>query len=355
MNRWVRIPEFLFILAFAILLLVFPQVTVRTVSGGLSVCACSILPSLFPFFVLTNLWISLGYANALSRAVAPAVQAVFHLPGPAASAILLGALGGYPVGAQAAAQLYRDHLISREDAQQVLLFCNNAGPAFIFGILGSGLFQSTAAGAILWAIHLGSALLLGILFRPRKRPSADPAPVFVSETKPFLPALTAAVTQAGETAFRVCLFVLFFSVAVGFLQFLVPDSWQASSWFTLFLGSLELAGGAKLLTAASLSPATAFVAASGLLGWGGLCVHCQTLSTLSEAGLSVKSYLGGKLLHGLVSASAACLLLPTVPIHTACFSSASSWHPSLTFLPLLLLLFAALPKSSSGKPPKKRV
>ena len=39
-----------------------------------------------------------------------------------------------------------------------------------------------------------------------------------------------------------------------------------------------------------------------MLGWAGLSVHCQTLSFLCDSGLSAKTYIFGKLLHGIISA-----------------------------------------------------
>ncbi len=354
MKHWVRLPVCILLLVSACCLMLRPQIAVRAIANGLSVCAGSILPSLFPFFVLTNLWISLGYASRLSRRAEPPVRALFHLPGAAASPLLLGALGGYPVGAQTVVRLREQGMLSQAQAQQTLLFCNNAGPAFIFGILGYGLFQSTAVGAVLWGIHLGSALLLGLLFRPARPSDGDFGLIPEPDRTPFLPALSRAVAQAGETALRVCTFVLFFSVLTGYLKQSVPAGWQSAGWFSVALGSLELAGGARLLASSTLSPAGVFVAAAGLLGWGGVCVHCQTLSVLSSSGLSPKRYLFGKALHSLVSTAAACLAAPFVLSDRACFSLSEAMPVWLFALPLLLLIPLLL-KSSSGKSGRKRV
>ena len=351
MKHWIRLPVCILLPVSACFLMLRPQIAVRAIANGLSVCAGSILPSLFPFFVLTNLWISLDYAGRLSRRAEPPVRALFHLPGAAASPLLLGALGGYPVGAQTAVTLHSQGLLTKAQAQQALLFCNNAGPAFIFGVLGYGLFRSAAVGALLWGIHLGSALLLGFLFRPERTTEANSCMDAEQAEAPLLPALSRSVTQAGETALRVCAFVLFFSVLTGYLQQAVPDGWRSTGWFAVILGSLELAGGAGLLASSTLSPAGVFVAAAGLLGWGGLCVHCQTLSVLSSSGLSPKRYIFGKALHGLVSAAAACLAAPVVFSEASCFSAPGivpDWLSALPLLPLLL-------KSSSGKRGRKRV
>ena len=41
--------------------------------------------------------------------------------------------------------------------------------------------------------------------------------------------------------------------------------------------------------------------AAFMLGWAGLCVHCQVLAFLGDSGLSMGTYVAGKLLHGGLS------------------------------------------------------
>lgn len=333
------LPAAALILA-ALGLLLFPQVTVQAAARGLSVCAQAILPSLFPFFAVTNLWISLGYAGRLSRAAAGIMEPVFHLPGEAASALVLGCIGGYPVGAQVTARLYEQDLVDRETAAQMLFFCSNAGPAFIFGVVGAGIFQSVTIGAFLYGIHLVSALLLGFLFRPRQRPPHRAVSADQAISVPFFTAFTSSIRQAGETALQVCIFVLFFSILTGFLSYFSPTSIRGTAWFSVLLGSLELAGGAGLLAGSACPAVWKLCAAAFLLGWGGLCVHSQTLALLSGTGLPAKRYLLGKLLHGLLSGALALMAAPILPLPVACaVQPVPAWGYPLVQM-ILLLLFA---------------
>ena len=233
MKRLKRYAALLVLLFGAILLLRYPEVSAHAVKTGLQVCGSSILPSLFPFFAVTNLWLDLGYGSALSSAAGPAMEKLFHLPRSTAAPLLLGCIGGYPIGAQTIARFHAQKLLSKSDAEQALLFCCNAGPAFIFGILGSGVFHSTAIGGLLWLVHLSSAVLLGFLFRPRKRPADEHRQPERSAPASLLPILTSSITQAGETALRVCVFVLFFSVLTSYLAFLFPPSTADTVWFSL--------------------------------------------------------------------------------------------------------------------------
>lgn len=159
--------EIILLAVLSVCFLVLPQTAATGIASGLDICGKTILPSLFPFLVLTNYWIKRGYADKISQYAAPVVQKVFRLPGAVSSAILLGSVGGYPVGAATIAQLYHEDIINQDQAEHAMLFCNNAGPAFVIGVMGSGLFQSATVGIWLYLIHLLSAVLIGILSEGR--------------------------------------------------------------------------------------------------------------------------------------------------------------------------------------------
>ncbi|MGM9662626.1 MAG: nucleoside recognition domain-containing protein [Oscillospiraceae bacterium] len=264
---------------------------------GTALCFGSVLPSLFPFFVLSSLLLSLGVSEALGRLLSPLMSALAGLSGSGAGVFALGLIGGYPSGARAVSELYESRLCSREEAERLLGFCNNCGPAFLLSFVGAERFGSAAAGARLYLIHVLSALLTAALLRPRKgrAPSAFHA---APRKRPPLSAAFVEAVQSGFSAFlSVCSFVLLFSVLLRPLKLLGAGP--------LPLGLIELFSGAAAL------PATAegFVLAAFLAGWGGLSVHAQSMAFFVPAGLSGRWYFPGKALQALLSALLAALSL----------------------------------------------
>ena len=126
----------LMLAAFAALLR-FPQEVSAAVTEGLRLSVSVLIPSLFPFFICVNLTSALGLTGVLARVFAPVMRRMFHVSGAGCTAVLCGAAGGYPSGAQCVAALYREGQLSRAEAEYLLLFCNNAGPAFLFGAVGA--------------------------------------------------------------------------------------------------------------------------------------------------------------------------------------------------------------------------
>ena len=153
------------LLCAALALVLWPGEAMGAMRDGLKLCGNVIVPSLFPFFVLSSLVVELGMSRYLGRLFQPVMAPLFRVNGACASALALGFVGGYPVGARTAISLYQSGQCSKTEAERLLAFCNNSGPAFIFGVVGAGVFGSGALGLLLYLVHMAASLLVGLLFR----------------------------------------------------------------------------------------------------------------------------------------------------------------------------------------------
>lgn len=259
----------------------------QAVRDGLTLCAGSVIPALFPFLAVS------GLLTALDAGASPALGPLARLLGcsqAGAQAFLLGLTGSYPVGARTVAQLYRRGGISRREAGRLLLFSNNCGPAFILGVAGLGCFGSLRAGVLLWGVHILAALVIALAL-PRRAAEPPERPGSVPPRPPLVPALIAAVRDAAGTMVYICGFVVFFLVLLRVLGRVTGLSHPVLS------GAVELTQGILAL------PHTrrGFVWAAGLLGWGGLSVHGQSAAVLSGTDLPMGPYLAAKAAHAAVS------------------------------------------------------
>lgn len=285
------------VLAVALLLLLRPQAASQAVRDGLSLCARTVIPSLFPFFAVISLLLALGTAETLGKICGPVMGPLFRMRGECALPLLAGLLGGYPSGAQTAASLYAQGRITRREAELLLGFCDNCGPAFLLGYVGAGVLGDTGLGLRLYLIHILAALVTGVLLcrLVRNRGLALTGGAPPAREISFPQALTSSVTGALRSTLNICAFVVFFRV----LSALPPVPLPAP-----VLGALEMVGGI-----AALSPGRAgFVAAAAIVGWGGLSVHCQAMALTIPEGLSFRWHWVGKAVQAAASAGLAYLL-----------------------------------------------
>ena len=302
------LPALALAAAFAALLR-FPQEVSAAVTEGLRLSVSVLIPSLFPFFICVNLTSALGLTGVLARVFAPVMRRMFHVSGAGCTAVLCGAAGGYPSGAQCAAALYREGQLSRAEAEYLLLFCNNAGPAFLFGAVGTVLGIGMTGCLLLWGIHLLSALVIGLVNRPKEAPNAALPPVQRANASG---AVVEAVRSAGQAILQITMFVAAFSVLARLLTMaaahILPDG-----VCTVLTGMLELSGGIAALANLPIALRWKLALASFFLGFGGLCVRMQTQAVLAPAGLSGCGMLLAKLAQGLLAALITFFLAPLLP------------------------------------------
>lgn len=302
------LPALALAAAFAALLR-FPQEVSASVTEGLRLSVSVLIPSLFPFFICVNLTSALGLTGVLARVFAPVMRRMFHVSGAGCTAVLCGAAGGYPSGAQCVAALYREGQLSRAEAEYLLLFCNNAGPAFLFGAVGTVLGIGMTGCLLLWGIHLLSALVIGLVNRPKEAPNAALPPIQRANASG---AVVEAVRSAGQAVLQITMFVAAFSVLARLLTLasahILPDG-----ACTVLTGMLELSGGIAALAAMPIALRWKLALASFFLGFGGLCVWMQTQAVLAPAGLSGCGMLLAKLAQGLLAALITFFLAPLLP------------------------------------------
>ena len=306
----------------AMLCLIFaPREAIESARYGLSLCAELIVPSLLPFFTASSLLIRLGVPQTLGRALTPLARRLWGVSGAGASAFFAGICGGYPLGAQTAAELYITGQIEKDEAERLLRFCNNSGPSFLVGVIGAGIFSSRAAGLLLYAVHISAALLTGIVFRRGEtsgtapRSGGDPG---------FAEALVASVRQSVSAVLGVCGFVVCFCVLSGLLDAL--GCWDKAAALlsrlsgidardirALLIGMLELSSGIGALR--ELPPTGGrFVLSAFLCGWGGLSVQFQTMAVLSETDLDASGHFIGRVFSAFLSALLEAALLRFFPV-----------------------------------------
>lgn len=292
-------------------MLLFSQQAVEGAKRGLSICANMIIPSLFPFFVLSFLLNDLGLPSYLGRFLEPVMNRLFGVSGTGASAFLIGITGGYPLGAACIADLVRRGDLRREEGERLLPFCNNSGPAFIIGAAGIGIFHSSAVGLALYGVHILSALIVG-LFLSGSHTGQPDAPRILIRGMSLSQSLPNAIKNATMQILTVCGFVVTFSVLTDLLDAMGVFSaiygriaqytgYELRLTKAILTGFLELGCGVGALEGAAITPVN-LAACAFLIGFGGISVAMQTASVLAGTNIKVSRHLAGRLLNAAISA-----------------------------------------------------
>ena len=261
--------------------------TITYVREALMICGNTIIPSLFPFTVLTGIITSYSQKGGGKGFFSP-VARLFGISTVSLSALVFGMLCGFPIGGKIAIDLYKKELISKEEAERLIAFTGNTGPAFAIGAVGNVILGSTAIGALIYFSQIVVSITAGIILGLGKSPEQKRS--FSNHGNPDI---AKSISDASLSVLSVCGFVIFFYFTVQSIGAIVPSR-------TVKLVSavlLEVSCGAT--EAAKLSYPVSAAAAAFSVGWAGMSVHMQLLSFSSGTGLKMGKYFTVKLLSGL--------------------------------------------------------
>jgi len=415
LKRW-SAPLLLF-MAFilAIMMVSYPRASWEAGVRGLAIWWDVLFPSLFPFFVISELMLGFGIVHFLGKLLDPLMRPLFRIPGSGGFVAAMGFASGYPVSAKLATKLREQGLVSRVEGERLVSFTTSSDPIFLIGAVSIGFFGDPKLAGLLAAAHYGSALIVGLLMRfygaregghtPDATTTSGIAAQPAAASRFSLPAALRAMHEArlqdgrslGELLRQAVAsslqlmtvvggLVVFFSVILEVLtvsgvmsafyagvRALLPVTGLPVELAEPLVGGLfEVTLGAKAAASPEGVPLMFKAAAAAfILSWGGLSVHAQVASILNGADLRYLPFLIARLIHAVFAAILAILfwkpLMGTAPVllplAIAGGSGLSGWSSLpdsllisavvLTSLIIISLLTAWLRRISPGTGAKK--
>lgn len=318
--------------AFILLLIVFSHTAVESASKGLNLWLNVVFPSLFPFFVASEILNRTGFVKSIGVLLEPIMRPLFNVPGCGSFALAMGITSGYPVGAKITASMREEKLLTKTESERLLSFTNNSGPLFIVGAVAVGMFKMPKLGLLLLICHILASITVGILFRFYGRDNKNREFRYderlwarfkreLSNNSRQRLNLGEVLGDAIKSSVNVMLsiggFIILFSVIIsvlldiGFISsmsnlisvFLTPAGVKKEMVSAIVSGFFEITTGTNM--ASKVGSATfigQLTVVSLILGWAGLSVHSQVYSIISNTDISIKPYLFGKMLQGILAA-----------------------------------------------------
>lgn len=293
-----------------ILLAVRPETYLDAVSEGLGIFADSVFPGLFPFFVLTGLLTALGAGNALSKLLRKPASRLFGAPPTGGYILAMSMLSGYPVGAKLVADFFRDGIIDEYEANTVTAFASTSGPLFVLGTIGVKMLGDYRSGLIILVTHYMAAVLNGIIFRA-VRPKRETGVCLPKVTGLDGKVFNDVISSALSSVLRVGACIIVFNMIIVALgeSGVTGLAGKASEAIGICgglgegfaSGLVEVTKGAYVIANSGADARSAVPVISLLVSFGGMSVALQSMTFLSEAGVSAGYYLVTKTSQGIIS------------------------------------------------------
>ena len=308
-------------LFFTTCLIIFSKSNIQAVKNSLNIWVNNVIPSLFPFFIATELLNHTNIPKIIGNIFNKIMRPLFNVPGIGAYAFIMGIISGYPVGAKIVTDFRNNNLCTKEEAERLITFTNNSGPLFILGTVGITLFYDTTIGILLLFTHILACISVGIIFRfwkskekeKRNTQTIDNTISFSSLgevlSKSILSAINSIVLIGGFIVlFGVILSILQNTYILNLLKLIslplfnllnIPSDFVVG----ILTGILELTSGVSTVSGIACKKLSINIITSAfLLGFGGISIMLQVLSIISKSDISIKPYILGKLLQGALAA-----------------------------------------------------
>lgn len=299
-----------------------PQISLKGAHEGLLTWFNIVIPSLLPFFIISEILISIGFLDIVGSFLEPLMRPIFNLPGIAAFPFSMSIVSGYPTGSKIVSSLRKKNIITKTEGERMIVLSSTSGPLFMLGAVVVGMLNNpTLAPLILYPHYLG-AITVGFLFRFYKLKNNqakinNKRYIKFNQLRKSLPLrnnisigsiLTSSVKNSMNSLLLIGGFIIFYSVIIellfaskllDFIHYVIPI--DLNTLQGILAGTLELTTGCKKISSSNINLITKISIINFLIGWGGISIHSQALSFLSNTDINGKLYIAGKFFHGILS------------------------------------------------------
>ena len=286
--------------------IIYPSPLINSASHSLCLWYTGVLPTLFPFAVGINILTEIGFPQAIGKKINFFVTKLFRVNGCGGFALIMGLLAGYPAGAKVTADLYEKKLITANEAQCILSFCNNAGPIFITVTAGSLLLKSKEIGYILLLSTILSNIICGVLIgRLNKKTEFPTNRLFAmgkNNPKPLGTLIGNSISSAANTLVVIGGYIVLFGILIKILFLIGILSSKTSVATGLVAGLLEMTNGISLLSSAPLNMFTKTFLSAFILSFGGTSIQLQITGILENIPINMPTYYATQIFKALLSA-----------------------------------------------------
>ena len=291
--KWMIVGAF----CFCVLMVCFPDITAEASKKGISLWYGAVVPTLFPFLIMSNFIKGTGSVKKIPVKIYPFAMAF---------------LSGYPMGARIVGDYYRDGLIDSQRLKHLLSYSMVTGPAFLIGAVGIGFYNSAQLGYILAVSHYLGALCNGMVLGglhltkstifTEQEQSRQNRECFQSNEKGYSEILTDSIFDSFRTIGIVLAYLMMFMILTDLIQFSGVLRAFGESWGSgLVKGLLEMTVGCSSISLCRTSLKIKFVLTSFLVSFGGMSVIGQSMSMLKNCPVTLGEVIKMKCCHGMIS------------------------------------------------------
>lgn len=300
-----------------LLFLTFPKEVMESVIFSISLWKDNLLPSLFPFFIISELLINYGIIDLLEETLKSFMNKVFHLPGSSSFVLIGSIISGFPSSSKYVNELLINNKINIKDAEYLLKFNHFSNPLFVVGTIGTMLLNNKKLGILILIVHIVTNFIIAIIYKPKDNTFIKENSSLIkginqmhkkrtSNNFSFSEILATSIFKTFKTLLLLLGIITFFIIIGTLIKKVIPIN---NISYALISGLLEMTGGIKNISELNIPLNIKATIITFFISFGGLSIHMQVMSILSDRHIKYFPYFISRLLHGLISSSIIYIIL----------------------------------------------
>lgn len=288
-------------------ILITSDKVMNSIQFSFSVWKTSIFPSLFPFFIISEILINYGFVEIVSELFKPLMNKLFKVSGNSAYIFIMSLISGFPSSAKYIRELYHQGLINEKEGTKILLFSHFSNPLFILGTISITFLNNKEVGMLILITHYISNIIIGFCVRnfyPSKNENSKFSLKHIfnvvkeKEQKSFGSILSSAITNTINTLLLILGTITIFLI----ITTIIDDLINITPYYQAILnGIIEMTQGLKYIGMLDLPLKLKTIISAMFISFGGISVHVQTISILSDTKIKYFPYLIARVAHAFIA------------------------------------------------------
>lgn len=282
---------------------------VATVKYSFQIWIGNIFPALFPFFVLSEILINFGFVELFGELFKHLFEKVFKINGNASFIFFMSLISGFPSSSKYTRELYLENKLNEFEATKILMFSHFSNPLFILGTVYTFINDQKMCFLIMIAHYL-SNIIIGLLIRNYhqskiiktkfsiKKALSKMHNKRISNKKP----ISIIITNSLINSINTLLLILGVVTTCLIITTIIDNNFHLPLIFkTILSGSLEITQGLKHVSLLNCSLFIKMILITSFLSFGGISVHMQIISIISDTKIRYLPFLLARILHVIIS------------------------------------------------------
>ena len=289
-NKLIEVLIFLSFVSF----IINPNLIKTEVLNGLNIFITVLFPSIFPFFIISDLLLNYNFHITLNKIFNKINYFLFHTSSISNYVIIMSIFSGFPSGSKYIKSLYDKNMLSLDEANYLITFTHFSNPLFLL-VLSTTLLNKSLSYLLLFS-HIISNFIIAFIIRPKKIENKKEIEKFysVSFSKTLKASINNSISLLTIILGTTCIFY--------FISGFITHCFNLTGINKILInGFFDLTKGINSINMINTNNLFKGILILTFISFGGINVHMQVLSILENTKISYKNFLFGRISQAAIS------------------------------------------------------